>query len=93
MEKQARIAAANTAAGRWGNTSEDNSLRYEEEVEFAELGEVGNTLKDLEDQHQQGIRQFTQLLPAQVHHDVRFLLCRLDFTEFYNRRSSDAGLA
>ena len=66
MEKQAEIAAANTAAGRWGNTSEDNSLRYEEEVEFAELGEVGNTLKDLEDQHQQGIRQFTQLLPAQV---------------------------
>eukprot|EP00955_Chlamydomonas_euryale_P069490 360469-Chlamydomonas_euryale.AAC.7 len=33
----------------------------------------------------QGIADFTQRLPSQAHEEVRFLLYRLDFTEFYKR--------
>ncbi|MEW5305464.1 MAG: hypothetical protein WDW36_008001 [Sanguina aurantia] len=54
----------------------------------AGLAECHSLLEDLEARQQQGVSDFTEGLPAQALEEVRFLLYRLDFSDFHKRTTN-----
>ncbi|KAF8068410.1 GCP3 [Scenedesmus sp. PABB004] len=89
-ERRAAEAAANTAAGRWGATSAAPAQAVPDD----ELGELADTLAHLADSYRTSLRAFLRALPAaanEVNAEVRFLLARLNFSDFYTRSAAGAA--
>ncbi|KAG1679629.1 hypothetical protein FOA52_006146 [Chlamydomonas sp. UWO 241] len=76
-----------TAAGQWGTAAGDEQIRA---ISASELEPLLVGVEELDRKHRKGIADFTHRLPSQAHEEVRFLLYRLDFTEFYKRSSGVA---
>ncbi|GAX86220.1 hypothetical protein CEUSTIGMA_g13633.t1 [Chlamydomonas eustigma] len=74
-----------TQQGQWGTVTGDEDIR---EMPAADFEPLNRALEELDKRHRRGIADFTQKLPSQAHEEVRFLLYRLDFTEFYKRSAA-----
>lgn len=86
--RQAR-AEKRAVQGQWGTY--ETEVGGEAGLPPHEVADMLTRLDDLEHTHHKLLGEFTEALPTQTLDDVRFLLYRLDFTEFYNRRRSLVG--
>uniref|UniRef100_A0A383WQ52 Uncharacterized protein n=1 Tax=Tetradesmus obliquus TaxID=3088 RepID=A0A383WQ52_TETOB len=89
LERRAADAASNTARGDWGSTSS----QHEPAVSQQDLAEMQQAVAKMHDKYGALLKGFLTGLPAaanEVNAEVRFLLARLNFSDFYTR-SPKAG--
>lgn len=84
LAAEARVHARSQRAARggWGALGGDGDSLFS----VVDLQVLAAQLDKLHAVHHERLAAFTDLLPAQAHEEVRFLLYRLDFSEYYNNR-------
>jgi hypothetical protein len=90
VDMRAATAAANTAAGRWGSTA----AAQPPAVSGDDLDALAAALAALADGHSRLLHAFLRALPAaaaEAGAEVRFLLARLDLSDFYGGGGSSGG--
>eukprot|EP00878_Enallax_costatus_P017689 GHUV01018585.1.p1 GENE.GHUV01018585.1~~GHUV01018585.1.p1 ORF type:complete len:688 (+),score=234.63 GHUV01018585.1:858-2921(+) len=89
LSMRAATAEASKAAGRWGTTAS----RVEPAVSAEEINDLKKTYSGLAEQFRNQLNEFLRGLPAaadEVNAEVRFLMARLNFSDYYTRPPTEA---